>query len=571
MFAHLGIGCVVSKLDFLQIGFYFLTLFLLTPLLGSYMARVFSGENHPLRALRFLERLIYRVSCIDANESMNWQRYASSLVWLSIFGFMAMMVLQLCQPLLFFNPQALADLSLPLALNTALSFVTNTNWQAYAGENTLSYMSQALGLGVQNFLSAATGIAVLLALIRGLTMEGSTLGNAWVDITRAVVYVLLPLSVVLAILLVSQGVLQNIADYVPVQTLEGKTQLLPMGPVASQEAIKQLGSNGGGFFNTNSAHPFENPTPFANFVSMLAILLIPSSLIYMFGILARARKHAIALYSVMTFMLCLFIALSLYQEYQPNNAVLLSENIEGKETRFGITGSILWAMATTASSNGSVNAMHDSLTPLSGGLALLQMMLGEVVFGGVGSGLYGMLLFVMLTVFLSGLMVGRTPEYFGKKIESYEIQLVILAILAPSALILSGSALSIYSQTALESLGNAGPHGLSEILYAWASAASNNGSAFAGLSTNNNFFNFGLAFAMVTGRFLVIVPVLMVAGAFAQKRRIPLSETTLKTSGFTFALLLFFVILIVGALTFMPVLVLGPIAESFLMNAGMTF
>ena len=563
----------MSKIDFWQIGFFCLALFLATPLLGSYMTRVFSGEKHFLSTLLGpLERLIYRFALINPLEHMTWKKYAGALVAFSFFGLLGNFLLQICQSLTPLNPQNLSGVPWISALNTAVSFVTNTNWQAYAGETTLSYFTQALGLGVQNFLSAASGMAVLLVLIRGiLQRENPLLGNFWVDITRSVLYLLLPLSILLALLLVSQGVIQNFGPYVEATTLENLRQVLPMGPVASQEAIKQLGSNGGGFFGTNSAHPFENPSALANFFSMLAMMLIPAASIYMFGSLTKARKHAAALYVVVMIMFGAALFLGIYEEQRPNNSLGLVENLEGKETRLGIVNSVLWAITTTATSNGSVNAMHDSLSPLTGGIALLQILLGEVIFGGVGSGLYGLLLFSLLAVFLSGLMVGRTPEYLGKKIESLEIQLVLIALLLPCAVVLIGTSITLLVPPALASLANFGPHGLSEILYAWGSAANNNGSAFAGLGVDTIFYNSGLSIAMLIGRFGVIIPVLAIAGSLAQKKISPTTQGTFLSHGLTFVLLLLGVILILGALTFMPALMLGPVLEYFLMNLGITF
>jgi K+-transporting ATPase ATPase A chain len=563
----------MAQIDVLQVVFYLLVLLLLTPPLGAYMARVYEGDPHWLsRIFGPFERLIYRLCFIDPREEMTWQRYAISLVLFSFFGLVATFFLQLLQNSLPLNPENLGNVSWPLAINTAISFVTNTNWQAYSGENTLSYLTQGLGLGVQNFVSAASGMAVLLVLMRGLTRkETRFLGNFWVDITRSVLYILLPLSLMLALVLISQGVPQNFLATVNADTLEGLTQNIPMGPAASQIAIKQLGTNGGGFFGTNSAHPFENPTALANFLEMLAILLIPSAMVYMFGRMTRAPKHALAIYVVMGGILIASIGAGLYAEFQANQSLSLSKNLEGKEIRLGIANSVLWAMATTAASNGSVNAMHDSLSPLAGGIALLQIVTGEVIFGGVGAGLYGMLLFVLLTVFLAGLMVGRTPEYFGKKIEAYEIQWVLVALLVPSATVLIGSSLTLLWPQAVEALVNLGPHGLTEIVYAWGSTANNNGSAFGGLLVNTNFFNIGLSLAMLIGRFLVIIPVLAIAGSLVTKKTVPASPATFDTSGATFAILLVSVILIVGALTFMPALVLGPVAEHLLMNEGRSF
>ncbi|PWB68889.1 potassium-transporting ATPase subunit KdpA, partial [candidate division GN15 bacterium] len=470
------------------------------------------------------------------------------------------------------NPQHVSAPSWHLAFNTAVSFVTNTNWQSYAGETTVSYFAQMAALTVQNFLSAATGIAVVLALIRGITRRTTrTIGNFWVDLTRSVVYVLLPLSVILALVLVSQGVVQTLAPARTVTTVEGEKQTIPLGPAASQVAIKQLGTNGGGFFGANSAHPLENPTPLTNFVEMLAILLIPAALAITYGRMVGSRKQGWVIFGVMLVLLVGGLGAALCSETTHNSVLGLSANMEGKETRFGVANSVLWMVATTAASNGSVNAMHDSMTPLAGGIALFNIMLGEIVFGGVGSGLYGMLLFVLLTVFLAGLMVGRTPEYLGKKIEAFEMQMVILAILAPSAVILLGAGISCVLPVALQGLANGGPHGLSAILYAYSSAAGNNGSAFAGLNANTPYYNVTLALAMLIGRFAVIVPILAIAGNLAGKKYSPVSAGTFETDNMTFAVLLIAVILIVGALTFVPAFTLGPVVEQFLMAAGRAF
>lgn len=559
--------------NLLSIGAYFCALFVLTPILGNYMAKIFSGEKVFLSSLlRPCERAILRVCLIDPHEEMHWKKYARGVLWFSVLGFIVVFALQLLQHVLPLNPQKLGPVQWGLAFNTAVSFITNTNWQAYSGESTLSYLTQALGLSVQNFLSAATGIAVLIALIRGLTRKNSdTIGNFWVDLTRAFLYVLLPLSLIFAVVLMSQGVVQNFSSYVTAQTLEGSEQVLPMGPAASQIAIKQLGTNGGGFFGVNSAHPFENPTPLSNFLQLLAILLIPSALVYMFGVMIKDRKHALTIYAVMFSIFATFLVASLWSEYHHNPSLNLSQALEGKELRIGITDSILWSTATTAASNGSVNAMHDSLTPIAGGVAILQMLLGEVIFGGVGSGLYGMLLFVLLTVFIAGLMVGRTPEYLGKKIEAFDIQMAVLAIVLPSAVVLLGAGLSSVLPVALKSPANSGPHGLSELLYAWGSAANNNGSAFAGLSVNTDFYNFGLGIAMLIGRFGVIFPVLAIAGSLASKKIIPASAATLATGTPIFGILLASVVIIIGALTFFPAMSLGPIVEHYLMLAGRNF
>jgi len=558
---------------FLALLAYLGLLFVLTPILGSYMASALSGKRVFLTTLFLpLERLIYRLCLIDADKEMHWKKYAQSVLIFSGLGIAVVFLLQLIQTTLPLNPQALTNIPWPLALNTAVSFVTNTNWQAYSGESTLSYFVQSIGLCSQNFISAAVGIAVLLAFIRGLIRkDSSTIGNFWADMVRSFLYVLLPLSLVLAIALTSQGVVQNISPYVSFETMEGHKQTLPMGPAASQVAIKQLGTNGGGFFGVNSAHPFENPTPFSNFLQMLAILLIPSALVYMFGVMVDQRKHALMIYLVMIGIFLCVLGLSLWSENQINPALNLSNALEGKEVRLGKMASVLWGTATTAASNGSVNAMHDSMSPVTGGLFLLQMVLGEVIFGGVGSGLYGMLLFVLLTVFIAGLMVGRTPEYLGKKVEAFDIQMAVLAIILPSAVVLLGAAISLTTPAALTSLANSGPHGLSEILYAWGSAANNNGSAFAGLNVNTNFYNLLLSAAMLIGRFGVIIPVLAIAGNLANKKITPASPATLATDEGVFAVLLISCIIIIGALTFFPALALGPLVENLLMVAGRTF
>lgn len=557
----------------LSVGAFFCALMLFTPVLGTYMAKAFAGERVMLSPiLEPLERLILRICLVNPQEDMHWKRYARAVFWFSLLSLLTVFLLEIFQHVLPFNPHNMKAVPWTLALNTAISFVTNTNWQAYSGETTLSYFTQAVGLTVQNFLSASVGMAVLVAFIRGVKRKNSgTIGNFWVDLIRAVLYVLLPLSIIFAILLMSQGVVQNFSSYVTARTLEGNEQIIPMGPAASQIAVKQLGTNGGGFFGVNSAHPFENPTPLSNFLQVLAILLLPSSLVFMFGVMLNERRHARMIYIVMfgAFVTCL--GLSLWSEYLGNNTLHLANVLEGKELRFGNAMSILWSTATTAASNGSVNAMHDSLSPLAGGLALLQILLGEVIFGGVGSGLYGMLLFALLTVFLSGLMVGRTPEYLGKKIEAFDIQMAVFAIVLPSAVVLLGAGFSCVYPGALKYLLNLGPHGLSGTLYAWGSAANNNGSAFASLSVNNNFYNLGLSIAMLLGRFGVIFPVLAIAGNLAQKKHIPVTSATLATDTPVFAVLLAFVVIVIGALTFLPALSLGPIVEHFLMMAGRSF
>lgn len=564
----------MTILDYVQIFLYGSCLLCAVPFVGGFMAKVFEGEKTFLSpVLGPVERLIYRASGIDSAEEMSWKRYAGGLLVLNALGFLVVFLLQLFQKNLPLNPQGLDNTTLHLAFNTAVSFMTNTNWQAYSGESTLSYLTQMAGLTVQNFLSAATGLAVLLALIRGLVRKTSqTIGNFWVDLTRATLYVLLPLSILWAILLAGQGVVQNFSPYVKAVTLEGAEQIIPSGPAASQIAIKQLGTNGGGFFGVNSAHPFENPTPFSNFLQMFAILLLPAAQVYMFGVMVKNRRQGWAIFVAMAILFAIGLGVALKSEISPNpNFPGAAALMEGKETRFGVVNSVLWAAATSAASNGSVNAMHDSLSPLAGLVTLFNLMLGEVVFGGVGAGLYGMLMFVILTVFIAGLMVGRTPEYLGKKIEGYEMFWTVAAVLAPCAVILIGSALAITIPQGLSSLANQGPHGLSEILYAFSSAAGNNGSAFAGLTVNTPFYNIALGIAMLIGRFAVIIPALAIAGSLAKKKITPVSSGTFPTDGFLFVTLLIGVIVIVAALTFFPALSLGPIIEHFLMQQGRTF
>lgn len=601
--------------DYIQLGLYFAALLIPAPFLGRYMAKIFSGEKTWIsRFLGPLEKLTYRLSGVNPAAEMNWKQYTFALLVFNLIGFAIVFALQLWQSKLPLNPQKLPDVPLLLALNTAVSFMTNTNWQAYSGESTLSYLVQMLGLNVQNFVSAATGFAALLAMVRGLrasvpartpehpdsavrglASKGSeSLGNFWVDLTRATLYVLLPLSILFSVLFASQGVVQSFKAYGEVKTLEIQkdavpavaakpggvaqdaqpavsTQQIPLGPAASQIAIKQLGTNGGGFFGVNSAHPFENPTPLSNFLQLLAILLLPVALCVMFGEMIRARRHG---YAVLTAMFVIFIAglvVMLIFEHRGNPVFSGLTNLEGKELRFGVTNSVLWGAATTAASNGSVNAMHDSFQALPGMVAMFNIMLGEVVFGGVGAGLYGMLTHVIITVFLAGLMVGRTPEYLGKKIESREVKWAMLAIVVPSAFILVGSAIAVLTPGALASTGNRGPHGLSEIIYAFASAAGNNGSAFAGLNANTDFYNIALSISMFFGRFAVIIPVLAIGGSMAAKKVVPQSAGTFRTDTAVFITLLVGEIIIVGGLTFFPALTLGPIMEHFLVPAGKIF
>jgi len=559
--------------DTIQIILYFVLLTGLTPLVGSYMFRVFTGKKHFMTPVfGWLERLTFQFIRIDPQSETNWKSYTFGLLLFNLAGFVFLFLLQLVQRYLPLNPSHLPNVSWHLAFNTAVSFVTNTNWQSYAGETTLSYFVQMIGLTVQNFVSAGTGIAVLLALIRGITRKTTDqLGNFWTDLTRATLYVLLPFSILFSILLVGQGVVQNFKPYETVTTLEGARQVIPMGPVASQVAIKQIGTNGGGFFNVNSAHPFENPTPFSNLLEVLAILLIPASLTYTYGKMVGSVREGWTIYTVMMLLLVAGLALSLHAEYSVHSVFGPSALMEGKETRFGISNSILWSTTTTAASNGSVNAIHDSLTPLSGMVAMLNIMLGECIFGGVGAGLYSMIIFIILTVFIAGLMVGRTPEYLGKKIEAFEVQMAIIAALLPGFTILLFTAWASVSTLGLTGLNNAGPHGFSEILYAFTSAAGNNGSAFAGLNANTVFYNLTLGITMIIGRFGVIIPVMAIAGKLAGKKITPQSSGTFRTDHGLFICLLTGVILIIGGLTFFPALSLGPIVEHLLMIGGTTF
>lgn len=568
----------MTSSDFIQLLVYFVVLIALAIPLSVYMAKVFQGEKTFMdMVMGPLERFIYRICGIDADKEMNWWEYALSLLVFSFIGIISLFLLLLVQGHLPLNPQGFAGLNWDLAWNTAVSFNTNTNWQAYAGESTMSYLSQMAGLTVHNFLSAAAGIAVVVALIRGLSRhQADSIGNFWRDLTRTTLWILLPMSLVGSLLLVSQGVIQNLSPYLTVHTLQGASQSIAMGPVASQEAIKMIGTNGGGFFNANSAHPFENPTPFSNLLEMLFLLLIPVGLTFTFGKMVKDSKQGKVIFGAMLFLLLLMLATTYSSEIAGNPLVSHigitgSSVMEGKEVRFGVVNSALWATITTATSCGAVNAMHDSLTPLGGLAPLLQIMLGEVVFGGVGSGLYAMLLFVILTVFIIGLMVGRTPEYLGKKIQSFEMKMAILAVLIPSACILLGSALAVLIPAGTSSILNPGPHGLSEILYAFSSASGNNGSAFAGLNANTHFYNIALSICMLIGRYGPIVLILAIAGSMASKKITPAGAGTFQTTGGLFSGLLAGVVLIVGALTFFPALALGPIVEQLLMLAGKAF
>ncbi len=565
-----------------QILVFFLAIVLATPPMGKFLYRVLEGEKHVLRRpLGWLERLVYRVGGVEGEEQ-SWQAYAGSLLAFSAFTLLVTYGIQRTQQWLPGNPQHLGPVEAGSAFNTAASFTTNTNWQGYAGETTMSYLSQMAGLAWHNFISAAAGIAVAVALARGLTRRGDgtgpgTIGNFWVDLTRATVYVLLPISAVCTLLFVSQGVIQNLAPYREITTLEGSMQVIAMGPVASQEAIKQLGTNGGGFFNANAAHPFENPNPLTNFLSMFLIFVIPAGLTSTFGRMARDRRQGWALFGAMAFLFFAGVAACYWAESSGNPVVRSLGvdpglgNMEGKEVRFGVANSALYATVTTDASCGAVNAMHDSFTPLGGLVPLFNIQLGEVVFGGVGAGLYGMLVMAVLSVFIAGLMVGRTPEYLGKKIETREVKLAMLYVLIFPLVILAFAAWSAVAPYGLSSLANAGPHGLSEILYAFTSAAGNNGSAFAGLNANTLWYNLSLGLTMLAGRFLMIVPALAIAGFMAGKKSVPPGPGTLPTNGPLFACLLVGVILVVGALTFFPAISLGPIVEHFVANAGKVF
>jgi K+-transporting ATPase ATPase A chain len=560
--------------DFLQLALFIVVLVAVTPPLGRFMARLFSGERHVLsRLFAPIERGIYKLSGVDPDHEMSWKAYTVAMLVFNILGGAVLLAMEMTQAWLPLNPQHLPNVPFPLAFNTAVSFLTNTNWQAYSGEATMSYFTQMAGLAVHNFVSAATGIAIAVALARGLVRKQmSTIGNFWADLTRSTLYILLPLSIILTVVLAQQGIVQTFADYPTATTLEGASQQIPLGPMASQIAIKQLGTNGGGFLGQNSAHPFENPTPLTNFVEVSVIFWLGSALVYMFGLMAGDRRQGWAIWAAMLALFLVGFAILWWAELQPNPALgLTSASLEGKEVRFGQFNSALFATVTTDASCGAVNMMHDSLSPLGGLISLINMMLGEVIFGGVGAGFYGMLMFVLLTVFIAGLMVGRTPEYLGKKIEAREVTWAVVAVLAPAVVILSGSALTMMYPAALNSLNNAGPHGLSEVIYAFTSAAANNGSAFAGLNANTGWYNYMLALNMFVGRFAIIVPVLAIAGSLAQKKASPPSSGTFPTNGAVFTILLISVVLIVGALTFFPVLSLGPIIEHFLMQAGRTF
>ena len=588
---------------YLQLAFYVVVLIAASVPLGAYMANVYEGRSAATRLGAPLERLIYRLCGINPGEEMHWTRYALATLWFSLFGVLAVYALQRFQAFLPLNPASMGAVSPDSSFNTAVSFATNTNWQGYGGESTMSYLTQMLALTVQNFVSAASGMAVLVALIRGFARQSSqTVGNFWVDLTRSTLYILLPLSFVLALVLVSQGMPQTLSAYHTVPLVESvefdnpkldkagqplkddkgnpvtekaiqKEQVIAVGPVASQIAIKQLGTNGGGYFNVNSAHPLENPTPLSNFLEVLAILLIGAALCHTFGRMVGDKRQGWALQAAMAIIFVVLLAvcagaeqagnpaLSKLEVDQTASAVQPGGNMEGKETRFGVVNSALWATATTSASNGSVNSMHDSFTPLGGLVPMWLMQLGEVIFGGVGSGLYGMLVFAIVAVFVAGLMIGRTPEYLGKKIEAYEIKMSAIAVLVPLIMALGGTAVAVMLEAGRAGVVNPGAHAFSEILYAFSSAGNNNGSAFAGLSANSPFYNTALGVAMWFSRFWVMIPVLALAGSLAAKKKVPAGLGTLPTHTPLFVFFLIGVVVIVGALTFIPALALGPVVE----------
>jgi K+-transporting ATPase ATPase A chain len=572
----------------LQIIFYLVVLVALAKPLGSFMAKVYQGERTFITPVFApLERLTYRLAGIHPEDEMDWKIYAAAVILFSAIGYIFLYLLQRLQGVLFLNPMSMGAVSPDLSVNTAVSFITNTNWQSYGGETTLSYLTQMVGLTTQNFVSAAAGMAILVAFIRGFTNHSTrNLGNFWVDLTRSTLYILLPLATVLALALVSQGVVQTLSPSITANLIQPEagqnnqtitTQLLAVGPAASQIAIKQLGTNGGGFFNVNSAHPFENATPLSDFLEMLSILLIPGALCYTFGKMVGDTRQGWAILAAMLILLVTLIVAAYAAESAGNpkltalgvnqtaSNLQLGGNMEGKEVRFGLANSTLWATVTTAASNGSVNSMHDSYTPLGGMVPLIMLMFGEVVFGGVGSGLYGMLIFVIVAVFVAGLMVGRTPEYLGKKIETFEMKMASLLILIMPLTVLGLTAVAVLLQPGQSSVLNPGPHGFSEILYAYASQGNNNGSAFAGLNANTVFYNLTGALAMLIGRFWLAVPTLALAGSLAAKKKIPAGAGTLSTTSLLFIVWLIGVIILVGALNFVPALALGPIIEHLIL------
>lgn len=580
----------MNLFDWLQILLYLAVLIALVRPLGAYMARVYQDEHTFLDpVLQPVERLVYRLAGVWAGDDMSWKTYAVALMLFNGLGLVVVYLLQRFQASLPLNPQGLGAVTPGSAWNTAVSFATNTNWQGYGGEVTMSYLTQMLGLTVQNFVSAASGMAVLVAVIRGITRHTTqAIGNFWVDLTRSTLYVLLPLALALALVLVSQGVVQTFSAYKTVELLQPTadsqgtsvtSQVLALGPAASQVAIKQLGTNGGGFFNVNSAHPFENPTPLSNLLEMLSILLIPGALCYTYGRMVGDTRQGWALLAAMTVILVVLLTVTVWAEQRGNpaftamgvdqtgGALQPGGNMEGKELRFGIGNSALWATVTTAASNGSVNAMHDSFMPLGGLAPLWLMQLGEIIYGGVGSGLYGMLAFVIVAVFVAGLMVGRTPEYLGKKIEAYEMKMASLMILIPVFIVLIGTAAAVASASGRATVFNPGAHGFSEVLYAFSSAGNNNGSAFAGLGANTPFYNVALGLAMLFARYWLAIPALAIAGSLARKKKVPASAGTLPTHNLLFIGWLIGVIVIVGALSFLPALALGPIVEHLMLGS----
>jgi K+-transporting ATPase ATPase A chain len=545
--------------------------------IGRYISKVLTGKKTFMTPfIRPIEKFIYRICSIDEDQEMTWKRYAYVLIIFNIIGLTFLFVLQLTQNLLPLNPTQMSGVRWDTALNTAISFTTNTNWQSYAGETTMSYLTQMLGMTVQNFLSASVGIAVLLALIRGFTRQNSdTIGNFWVDITRTTLYILLPIAIVLALILASQGVVQTVGSYITAHTIEGVNQTIALGPVASQEAIKMLGSNGGGFFNANSAHPFENPNGITNLLETFAILLIPVSLVFAFGYIIRNFRQGLAIFAAMMILLVAGMGVAYWAESQPNPTIeklgVSGGNLEGKELTFGVAQSVLWGVPTTSVSNGGVNSMHDSTMPLTGLVYMFNMGIGEVIFGGLGVGLIGMIFYIILTMFIAGLMIGRTPEFLGKKLGPYEMIMATIALLVPAGLILVFTGIALSLPDGLSSLNNPSAHGLSEILYAYASAFANNGSAFAGLSANTVFYNLTLGLAMLIGRFVVIIPALAIAGALAAKGRVPTDASSFPSTNALFVIMLVSVIIIVGALTFFPVFALGPILEQLFLQGGLIF
>lgn len=557
--------------------FPFILMILAYPM-GVYMAKVFSGGRTFLSpVIAPVERFLYRIFAVDPNEDMSWKTYTLSLVLLNVIGIAVLFLLQLIQGWLPFNPQKFGAVRWDTALNTAISFGTNTNWQAYSGEQTMSYLTQMLGLTVQNFISAAIGIVAVIAVIRGFVHKSAAaIGNFWVDLTRCILYILLPLVVILSFILVSQGVVQTLSPSIEARTLEGSKQVIAVGPVASQVAIKQIGTNGGGFFNTNSAHPFENPTPLTDFLEVLGLLLIAAALPFTLGAMLKNRRQGFAVFAAMMILYLAGLGIFTYTEMRGNPllekaGIASGMNMEGKETRFGVVNSALFAQSTTVTSCGAVNSMHDSMLPLSGMVLLFNMAIGEVIFGGVGTGLISMLSYAILTMFLAGLMIGRTPEFMGKKLELLEMVMAVVIIVTPAILQLILSSVAVSTQAGVASLGNTGPHGLSEIIYAFASASGNNGSAFAGLNANTIFYNLTTSLAMLIGRFSTIIPALVIAGNLAQKKIVPESVATFPTASLLFTFMLVAVVIVVGALTFFPVFTLGPLLEHLFMAIGKTF